>query len=217
VIGGSKQYHGSPVFNALAAMRSGVDLVTVLAPKRAADIIASFSPDLIVYPLGGDYLGKRHLKTLLEFTKRKTAVVIGGGLCRNKDTMDAVRMFLKKIALPCVIDADAIYTLDKKIAGGNFLVTPHAYEFYKLTRKKVTNNLNERTKVVKEAAKEFNVTILLKGHIDIVSDGKRTALNRTGNPYMTKGGTGDVLAGICGSLLAQGNSVFDAACGAAYI
>ena len=58
VIGGSKKYSGSPAFNTLAAYRSGVDLVTVVAPKRAANIIATFSPDMITYPLEGDYLKK---------------------------------------------------------------------------------------------------------------------------------------------------------------
>ena len=53
--------------------------------------------------------------------------------------------------------------------------------------------------------------------IDIISDGKQVALNKTGNPYMTKAGTGDTLAGICGALLAQGQDAFKAACAAAYI
>jgi len=217
VVGGSKQYHGSPAFNALAALRAGVDLATVLAPERAANIIATFSPDLIVYPLEGEYLGRRHLKTMLEFSKKKTAVVIGGGLTRNKETLSAVRIFLKKTTIPCVIDADAIYAIDGKISRKMFLLTPHAGEFYALTGKKVATNINQRKNAVMKEAKRFGIAMLLKGHIDIISDGTKTALNNTGNAYMTKGGTGDVLAGICGSLIAQGNSIFDSACAAAYI
>ncbi len=72
-------------------------------------------------------------------------------------------------------------------------------------------------RIVKEAAAKINAVILLKGSTDIISDGEDVALNKTGNPYMTKGGTGDVLAGILGSLLAQGVEPFVASCAAAYI
>jgi NAD(P)H-hydrate epimerase len=66
-------------------------------------------------------------------------------------------------------------------------------------------------------AKELGTTILLKGNTDLISDGEQTYLNKTGTPYMTKGGTGDTLAGICGALLARKVEPFEAACCAAYI
>jgi len=220
VIGGSKHYSGSPTFNALAALRSGVDLVTIAAPQRAANIIASFLPDLIAYPLKGDYLNRKHLPELLRLTKNKSAVVIGGGLCREKEILKAVIEYLKRIEIPCVIDADAIHAiaLNKKVVKGkNFVITPHTYEFYVLSGIKVGANLKKRIKAVKEVASELKTTILLKGHIDVISDGKRVAINRTGSPFMTKGGLGDTLAGIAGALLAREVNCFDAACAAAYI
>lgn len=227
VVGGSKKYSGSPAFNALAALqamsayRSGVDVVEVLAPRRAADIIAKFSPDIITFPLEGDYLQKKHLKILLDESKNKTAFVIGGGLGRNKKTLETVKSYLKKIKIPGVIDADAIYAVSwknkAKINLSKFIITPHAYEFYVLTGKKPSDAFKERIKLVENSAEKLNTTILLKGHIDIISNGKQTAVNKTGTPYMTKGGTGDTLAGICGSLLAQGNNLFDSACAGAYI
>jgi len=220
VIGGSKHYSGSPTFNALAALRSGVDLVTIAAPQRAANIIASFLPDLIAYPLKGDYLNKKHLPELLRLTKNKSAVVIGGGLCREKEILKVVIEYLKRIEIPCIIDADAIHAiaLNKKVVKGkNFVITPHTYEFYVLSGIKVGANLNERIKAVKEVASELKTTILLKGHIDVISDGKRVAINKTGSPFMTKGGLGDTLAGIAGALLAREVNCFDAACAAAYI
>jgi NAD(P)H-hydrate epimerase len=91
-------------------------------------------------------------------------------------------------------------------------------EFFVLTGEKLEGlALKKKIKAVEEAAADMNATVLLKGGIDIISDGKQTALNKTGNPYMTKGGTGDTLAGICGSMLAQGHSPFISACAAAYI
>ncbi len=222
VIGGGKKYSGSSALNALASMaayKTGVDIVEVAAPKRAANIIASFSPDLITYPLSGNHIGKRHLKKLFELSKHKRAFVIGGGMERNKKTLSAVKTYLKKIKIFGVIDADAIYALNKGkgINLGNFVITPHAYEFYILTGEKTSENLKQRIKQVSEAARKLNTTILLKGYVDIISNKEKTAINRTGTPYMTKGGTGDTLAGILGSLIAQGNSLFDSACAAAYI
>jgi len=220
IIGGSKHYSGSPIFNAIAALRTGVDLATVVAPERAANIIASFKPDLIAYPLKGDYVTERHLPELLKFTRKKTAVVIGGGLTRKDKVLDTVIEFLRRIDLPCVIDADAIHAVarnKKVVRDKNFIITPHSHEFYILSQIEVSNNLKERIKAVEETAKKFRTTIILKGYVDVISDGSRIALNRTGNSMMTKGGMGDTLAGVCGALLARGIDTFTAACASCYI
>lgn len=219
VIGGSKRYSGSPTFNALAAYRTGVDLVTVAAPRRPADIIASFLPDLITYPLDGDYLNESHLDDIFILVEDSDAVVIGGGLERNQETLITVRKILKGLTLPCVIDADAIHAIreEKKILRDNFIVTPHSNEFYVLTGKKPEPDEKKRIALVKEAASNMDCIIILKGHVDVISDGRRVAVNKTGNPYMTKGGTGDTLAGICGALLARKVNPFEAACAACFI
>jgi NAD(P)H-hydrate epimerase len=218
VIGGSKKYSGSPAFNALAAYRSGVDLVTIAAPKRAADIIASFSPDLITHPLDGDYFDESHLKEVLELAKDAKAVVIGGGLERYNSTLIAVRKFLKRINLPCVIDADAIHAMKKKVViKRNFVITPHSHEFFLLTGIRPESEVERRFAIVKNVATQIGCVIVLKGHVDVISDGMRTAINNTGNPYMTVGGTGDTLTGICGALLARGVDPFEAACAACFI
>lgn len=219
VIGGSRLYSGSPAFNALAALRAGCDLVTIIAPERAANIAAGFCPDMITYPLKGDYLSKKHLPILVNSGKDKDAVVIGGGLCRNNETMQAVTGFLKHTHLPCVIDADAIHAAakNKSLIRKSFVITPHAKEFAALTGMKIGNDINDRIEKTRKAAARIGCTILLKGHVDAISDGKDTAINKTGSPFMSKGGTGDTLAGICGALLARGAGCFDAACTAAYI
>jgi len=219
VIGGSKKYSGSPALNALAAYRSGVDLVTVAAPRRAADIIASFSPDLITYPLEGDFLNKSHLKEIFLLRQNANAVAIGGGLERNKETLDAVIEILGDLTIPCVIDADAIHAVakNKQVLRSNFIITPHLNEFYVLTGIKPEPDLRKRTEVVKEVASQLGCIIVLKGHVDVISDGKLVGMNKTGNPYMTVGGTGDTLTGICGTLIARGIKPFEAACAACYI
>jgi len=121
VIGGSDFYSGSPALSAMAAFKSGCDMVRIIAPKRAADIIASFSPNLAAYPLEGNWLESKHLATLLEMTESakavsygKTAVVIGGGMGRSEETQKAILEYLEQVSVPVVIDADAIHAVGKK-------------------------------------------------------------------------------------------------------
>jgi NAD(P)H-hydrate epimerase len=220
IIGGSKTYTGAPALAALGAMsalRAGVDLVLIAAPARAADIIARFSPNLITEPFEGDYFTTKHLKSALALAKKFDAVSIGSGLGTEKETGDFVKKFVSKVKKPCVIDADAIKVLKKKRLIGKFVLTPHAYEFSHISGEKPKYDIISRAKLVKKVAKNMGATILLKGAVDIISDGKQTAMNKTGNPYMTTGGTGDVLTGVCGGLLAQKVPPFKAACASAYM
>ena len=228
VIGGSEFYSGSPALSAFAAFKTGADMIRIVAPKRAADIIASFMPDLAAYPLQGTRLNKDHLTTLISMTESakvvsrgKTAVVIGGGVGRSEETQEVILEYLSQVSVPVVIDADAIHALGKKpetISDLPSLITPHTYEFFILTGKEVAElSDEEKIKIVQEEASRLKTTILLKGKIDIISNGKEVAINRTGNPYLTTGGCGDTLAGICGALLARGVNPFDSAQAAAYI
>ena len=228
VIGGSEFYSGSPALSALAAFRAGVDMVRVIAPKRAADIIASFTPDLAAYPLPGEFIQEKHLATLISQTESakvvsggRMAVVIGGGIGRTAETQKVIFDYLSHVSVPVVVDADAIHAVSKKpeiISGRPFVITPHTFEFYVLTNHEVYKlPYEEKIKAVQEEAKRFKTTILLKGRTDVISDGKEVALNKTGGPFLAVGGTGDTLAGICGALLARGAIPFEAAQGAAYI
>lgn len=222
VIGGSEFYSGSPALSAMAAFKSGVDMVRIIAPKRAADIIASFSPNLAAYPLDGNWLTKKHLATLIEMTKSakavtrgNTAVVIGGGMGRSEETQETILEYLSQVSVPVVIDADAIHAVGKKpeiISGKTFLITPHTYEFFVLTKKEIYKlSDEEKAKQVQAEAARLQTTILLKGKVDIISNGKELVVEKAGTPYMTVGGTGDTLAGICGALMARGIAPFIAA------
>jgi NAD(P)H-hydrate epimerase len=205
----------------MAAFKAGVDMVRIIAPERAANIIASFSPNLAAYPLQGKWLEKKHLATLLEMTESaktvargNAAVVIGGGMGRSKETQEAILDYLKQVQVPVVIDADAIHAVGKNpevVSGKPFLITPHTYEFFVLTGKEVYKlSEEEKIKIVQQEATRLKTTILLKGPTDIISNGKEVALEKGGTPYMTVGGTGDTLAGIAGALLARGVEPFSA-------
>lgn len=228
VIGGSEFYSGAPAFSALAAFKAGVDMVRIIAPKRAADIIASFSPNMAAYPLEGIRINEKHLSVLISMTEsakasadNKAAVVIGGGIGRSEETRRTVLSYLSEITIPAVVDADGIYVLEKDpkaVSNKPVLITPHSYEFFILTGKKIADLPDkEKIRIVQEEAARLKITILLKSNIDIVSDGQKTALVKAGSPFMTVGGTGDVLAGIAGALMARGISPFEAGRAAALI
>ncbi|MFB6076152.1 MAG: NAD(P)H-hydrate dehydratase [Candidatus Aenigmatarchaeota archaeon] len=215
VVGGSFRFSGAPALNSLAAYRTGVDLVQTACPKRVADIVASFSPDIITIELDRDHFLPRHLKVLEKIDY--DAVVMGGGLTRNDKTCEAVYKFLDKEEKPCVIDAEAIRAIagDPDIIKDKpFVVTPHSFEYYILTGEEYDKNDKG---MVEEFAFDLGTTILLKGRQDIISDGNSISINKTGSKYMTAGGTGDTLAGIVGSLLAQGVESYKAAQAGAYI
>lgn len=219
IIGGSKQYSGSPVFNGLAALRSGSDLITIAGPRRAMDIAASFAPDIITYPLDNE-LELKHVSRILALAKNFHSLIIGGGLNRNKKTCQAIRKIIKNTNLPIVVDAEAIRAIAEKpeiIRKKKAIITPHIEEFRILTGERVKPEIKDRKKKVKKWADKLETTILLKGHVDVISDGKRIALNKTGSCFMTKGGFGDTLSGICGTLLARNIEPFEAAQAAAYI
>ncbi|WP_440945420.1 NAD(P)H-hydrate dehydratase [Methanosarcina sp. T3] len=219
IIGGGP-YSGAPALAALAALRTGADLVTVAAPESVAGIVASYSPDLIVRKLFSSVLCPEDLSILPDLINSNDVVVMGMGLGRATETLETVRKLLP-FCRKAVLDADALSalsgTLFETLAGNcEIIVTPHSGEFARLRDMETPDSLEAREKAVREFAEEKGVVALLKGKVDIISDGKQTLLNRTGNPGMTVGGTGDVLAGITGSLFSRNPAFLAAAC-AAYI
>lgn len=207
----------------IAAVRAGADLVTVASPARSADVAAHTLPDLITYPLRGDYLTPKHLSEILElsYLRKINSVVIGCGLGRHPSTLSAVRKLIAKFTVPLVLDADALVAVSFKpevVFGKHVVLTPHAGELAVLLKiGRVGVNFNERMERAKQAALKYKALVLLKGHIDIVTDGQIAVTNNTGCAQMTKGGTGDTLAGILGALLGRGVGLMEAAHVAAFI
>lgn len=217
VVGGSDMYYGAPILSALGALNSGADLVYLLVPDINYEVSRAFIPDLIVRRYEGDFLDSQGIGEALKLAKSCDSMVIGPGLGAREETLEAVSEILHGVKIPAVVDADAIKALKgRKIK--NSLITPHAGEFKILTGRPPPKELSKRIMAVANQAKKSNSVVLLKAHLDIIAapDG-RVKLNATGNPGMTVGGTGDVLAGVAGSFVAQGLSAFDAACCAAFV
>lgn len=223
VVGGSKLYSGSATLAAIAAVRSGADLVTVAAPARAADVASHTLCDLITYPLKGDYLKSGHVADILDLlvVRKINAMIIGPGMGRHRLTVTAINKLISKVTIPMVLDADALFAISqnpKVTTAKQLILTPHAGELAILMKlHKVSDNFDVRLNTAKEAAAKYNAVVLLKGNVDIICDGTNAITNNTGTAYMTKGGFGDVLTGVTATLLARGVGLFEAAHVAAYI
>ncbi|MFA5003565.1 MAG: NAD(P)H-hydrate dehydratase, partial [Methanolinea sp.] len=159
--------------------------------------------------LEGDRITTHHLDTLQDLAEAADVVVMGNGLGdRSHDVMVSLASQCEK----AVVDADA---LRKPLPhASDTIYTPHAGEFARITGIKPPDDLYSRAKKVKSAARHG--TMLLKGSVDVISDGERVRFNRTGSTIMTVGGTGDVLAGIAGALFCR-LPAFESACLAAYV
>jgi hydroxyethylthiazole kinase-like uncharacterized protein yjeF len=202
VVGGGP-YQGAPYLVALGALRAGADLVRVASP--------AYLPyaDLIHEPLEGDRIREEHLSRLIALAEEADVVVCGNGLgIRSHGVVRELAPHCRRL----VLDADALRT--PLPVGTDTIYTPHAGEFKRMTRKTAPSDLVKRARMVKNSAEQSRV-ILLKGRVDIISDGERVRFNRTGAPGMTVGGTGDILAGITGALFCR-VPAFEAACIAAY-
>jgi NAD(P)H-hydrate epimerase len=222
VIGGSETYTGAPALTALAALRTGVDLVYVAAPRETAHTISSMSPDLITLKLEGENLSVENLSVVRSQLEKATAVAMGPGLGLHKETREAVQEIIKmaeKNKIPLLLDADGLkaFAESKHRIETPSVLTPHAGEYLILTGQSLPEEVGSRAKLVQNTAHDLSAVILLKSHVDIVSDGLRTKYNFTGNPGMTVGGTGDVLSGIVAAFLAQSADPFEAAVAGAYV
>jgi len=216
VLGGSIDYYGAPVLTGASALRAGCDLVYLLVPRPIHQVVASYLPDFIVRSYEGGRFSARSMGEVTAFMDRADVLVAGNGFSSSSVVRSGVKKLLDKWEKPIVLDADALIPYFE-YASGDVVLTPHAGEFERLFNARPSDDLDERASQVLEFAEKSGATILLKGPVDVVSDGKRVAFSETGNAGMTVGGTGDVLAGVVGAFVSQGASTFDAALAAAFM
>ena len=229
VVGGSKDYVGAVTLAGLASLRSGADLVKIIAPEKVAWAINAYSPDLITMKISGvDFFRSRNFDTIKDEIEKFDVLLIGNGIGLNDETKKFCRKTIRSIKKLKVIDADAIKSISMHDAV-NSIITPHAKELEQFlinsgcsdaARKiSLAKSYVEKSGLVKKATEKFlknNNVILLKGIIDIVISKDKIFYNKTGNAGMTKGGTGDVLAGLCAGFLAQTGDLVQSAINGAY-
>jgi ADP-dependent NAD(P)H-hydrate dehydratase len=217
IVGGSRGMSGAVTLAGLAALRGGAGLVRLAVPVVCQEIIAAFEPSYMTVPVANDPAGRISLAALpkiIEHGKAATVFALGPGLGRSDELDQLVAKLYREIEKPMVADADALNALSTqpdilRKPGGPRILTPHPGEFARLTGKKLEGQ--ERQQAAVELAAECGIVVLLKGHRTLVTDGKRQAVNNTGNPGMATGGSGDVLTGLITALLCQHLESFAAA------
>lgn len=219
VVGGGP-FTGAPALAGMAAMFSGADLAHVAVPAPVAVPVACYSPNIIVHPLSSDVLTSQDVPKIKDILKKCDALVIGPGLGDDKRAEAAAAEIIQSCQLPMVIDADALEAVKKNpkiLKGKSAILTPHRGEFERLSGLKCAEDIERRGEQAAKTSRRYGAVILVKGTIDVISDGERINFNRTGNVAMTVGGTGDVLAGLAGCLLSKDMDAFHAASLAAFV
>ncbi len=204
VIGGSERYHGAP-------------LLAIKAASKIVDLVFFFSPAKLNYSVlsklksqSDCFITLQNERELEKSIEKSDCILMGNGLELNAKNKALVNRLLKKFPFKkFVLDAGALRLVDKKLLGKNVLVTPHELEFKALFGAKAS------PEEAKRQAKKSGCVVLLKQRFCFITDGKEIVRNKNGNQGMTKGGTGDVLAGL-GAALACKNRLFDAAEAAAF-
>jgi len=220
VVGGSYIYHGAPILSSLAALKCGTDLVYTSVPKINVSPTRAISPNLIVIPLVDQKLTLGAVRKLVGALPRDLhSATIGMGLAIQE--RNSLLHFVKSLLNRDVrlsLDASALIPeVLPLLANKNVVVTPHAGEFKRLFGESPSDSIVERTKLVEKNAKDFGITVLLKGSTDIISDGFTTYLYEKKIPAMTVGGTGDVLSGLVAGLLSRNRNPLESAAAAAFI
>lgn len=223
---GSFGMAGAAIIAGKAALRCGLGLLKTALPKSIYPIAAGAIFESVFFPLEETPDGKickSNIDFLLIEAEKSSAVLIGCGLSVCEDTEKLVYSFIEKCNKPLVLDADALNCVAEnpdilKKAKAPIIITPHPGEMARLVRSTPKEVNQNRAEIAVNFAKEYGVVTVLKGAGTIIAspDG-RVMINRTGNSGMATGGSGDALAGMTGSLSAQGAKLFDAAAAAVYL
>lgn len=243
VVAGARGYAGAPVLAAMGAVRTGAGLVTLAVPRALWPVVGRRLREVMVQPVtaDGERFGPESLAEVLTLAERATAVALGPGLGRDPATTAFVRALLGRLppTVPMVVDADGLNALAEALAisaaevlagapaealaalvrrGPATVLTPHPGEMARLMGVTTEEVRRDRFATAAAAAARFGATVLLKGAGTVVAapDG-RYSVNATGNPGLASGGTGDVLTGVIGALLAQGHAPVLAAAAGAYV
>jgi len=225
LIGGSRGMAGSISLSGMAALRSGAGLVKLAVPEVCFDTVAGFEACYMTVSLPCDGAGRiasTAKQTLEPVLAEADSVAVGPGLGRSNELTELVAWLYSTLAKPLLIDADGLFALAQRsellttppIAPR--IVTPHAGEFARLSGQNTIDE-NQRTALAEQFASQSGNIVVLKGYGTVVTDGKKTFINPTGNPGMATGGTGDVLTGVIAALIGQGLSSMDAARLGAYV
>ncbi len=220
ILAGSPGLTGAAALCSLGALRAGAGLVTLGIPASLQDLMALKLTEIMTHAFAqtrARTLSLRALPALLKAIDQSDVLAIGPGLSQESQTQRLVARLLPRVRKPSVIDADALNALANHRRAlsqlpPRMILTPHPGEMARLLRASSESIQRNRERVARTFAREYGVTLVLKGFRTIVADPRGAIyMNNTGNPGMASGGSGDVLTGVIAGLLGQSLSTFDAA------
>ncbi len=219
IVAGSRRMRGACLLASHSAMRSGVGMLTVASVEEVFTPLMTMIPESMCLPLHCDVEGfllniENHV-LLTRYLSQKTALLLGCGMGLTESTRELVHFLLCTTSIPIVLDADGLNALDGKpeiLPEQRCILTPHVGECARLLQCTPSEIQADREKAVLALARKAKNIVILKGEHTLISDGERISLCPYGNEGLARAGSGDVLAGLCGSLLAQGMELYTCAC-----
>jgi NAD(P)H-hydrate epimerase len=224
VVAGSRGMSGAAILCGSGALRGGAGLVTVATPDPAQPVVAAGNPCYLTVPLpAGDdgQIAPAAEPAVSAAAIKCTVLAVGPGLGQGPGTTRVVTAVLTRSGKPVVLDADGLNVFSRVTdvlrRPAPLVITPHPGEFARLLGTTTAAVLADREALAVRFAAAHQLVLLLKGHVTLVTDGRRLYRNTTGNPGMATGGSGDVLTGLVAALLGQGLGPFEAAQLAAHV
>jgi ADP-dependent NAD(P)H-hydrate dehydratase len=225
LIGGSRGMAGAIALAGKAALRSGAGLVTLAVPTTILETVAAHDLCYMTWPLPADEHGRITIDAGLAIGDQIHAadvIALGPGIGQSDVLRHLVRKWYSEITAPMVVDADALNLLSQvengfQSPGGPRVLTPHPGEFRRMALIAGDTSRDALEAIAIDRAKAWGVTLILKGHRSLITNGASSFHNETGNPGMATGGAGDVLTGATATILSQFRSLIDAARLAAHV
>ena len=217
VVAGSRATTGAPVMVVQGAQRTGCGITFLATAESSAPAVDLALTEALVYGVaesGEGYMVPGALEQILEHAQRASALVVGPGMGTGEDARALVAGILREVEVPVLLDADAVTNVaDTDVLARRAaptVVTPHAGELGRLLGSGAKAVSARRLHSARRAAEEHGCCVLLKGSDTLVVEGDRAAVNSTGNVALATAGTGDVLSGVIGALLARGMAPYEA-------
>ena len=219
VVGGSPEYAGAPILASVAALESGAGMVTLAAPAKVVLAAQTFCPDIMGFPLKGDYLSGVQESALLRIAAKADVVLIGNGA--GKKAIPLLKKLIPKLMrnnTQLVLDATAFDALSQKGNLNNCILLPHVGEFERWQKTKIKKmSFSARVKLLKKIIGTKKIVINLKDWRSVIASCHYSYINKTGNAGMGKAGMGDVLAGLTAGFWSQGMGAFSSTASAAWL
>lgn len=225
IIAGCRGMAGAGEMCTRSCLRSGAGLVTIACADCLVEVYETKLTEAMVKPLPDNdgHISAGAWSEILDFISDKDCILFGPGIGRSRDIAELLSHILRSFSGRLVIDADGLFALIGirdllRESTATVLITPHVMEMSRLTGTSVTEIKNRLAETAAEFAEEYGIYVLLKDHVSAVAapDG-RVRLNTAGNPGMARGGSGDVLAGVCAGFMCRFSDPLDAASEAALV